>query len=62
MKIAVYPGSFDPITNGHVYIARRAAAIFDKVIVSVLLNGQKNSSAFTVEESRISRLTASTGY
>ncbi len=50
MTIAVYPGSFDPITNGHVYIARRAAAIFDKVIVSVLLNGQKNSSAFTVEE------------
>ena len=50
MRIAVYPGSFDPITNGHIYIAERAAAIFDKVIVSVLLNVQKNSSTFSVEE------------
>ncbi len=49
MTIAVYPGSFDPITNGHIYIARRAAAIFDKVIVSVLLNAQKKS-AFSVQE------------
>ena len=49
MTIAVYPGSFDPITNGHIYIAKRAAAIFDKVIVSVLVNSQKNS-AFSVQE------------
>ena len=46
---AVYPGSFDPITNGHIYIAERAAAIFDEVIVSVLVNERKNA-AFSVDE------------
>ncbi len=46
---AVYPGSFDPITNGHIYIAERAAALFDEVVVSVLLNPQKKA-AFSVEE------------
>ena len=46
---AVYPGSFDPITNGHIYIAERAAAVFDEVIVSVLVNERK-TSAFSVEE------------
>lgn len=46
---AVYPGSFDPITNGHIYIAERAAALFDEVIVSVLLNPQKKA-AFSVDE------------
>ncbi|MBQ6773527.1 MAG: pantetheine-phosphate adenylyltransferase [Synergistaceae bacterium] len=50
MKIrAVYPGSFDPITNGHIYIAQRAAAIFDEVIVSILINERKQGS-FSVNE------------
>ena len=48
---AVYPGSFDPITNGHVYIAERAAAIFDEVRVSILVNLQKQYT-FDVEERR----------
>lgn len=43
MKIAVYPGSFDPITNGHLEILKRALNIFDKVIVLVANNPNKNS-------------------
>jgi pantetheine-phosphate adenylyltransferase len=46
---AVYPGSFDPVTNGHIYIAERASAIFDEVRVSVLVNFQKQYT-FSVEE------------
>lgn len=53
-KIAVYPGSFDPITNGHLDIIKRASRIFDKVYVSILVNSSKNS-AFTLEE-RISMI------
>ena len=49
MKIAVYPGSFDPCTNGHLDIITRAARIFDKLIVAVLVNNQK-TPAFTIEE------------
>jgi len=41
MKVAVYPGSFDPITNGHLDIIQRASKIFDKVIVSILVNSSK---------------------
>ena len=41
MKIAVYPGSFDPITNGHLDVVRRAARVFDRVIVAVLANPRK---------------------
>ena len=41
MSSAVYPGSFDPITNGHLDVIRRAAAVFDRVIVGVLANPRK---------------------
>ncbi len=47
-KIAVYPGSFDPITYGHLDIIRRTLTIFDEVIVAVARNSQK-SSLFTTE-------------
>ncbi|NLO83458.1 MAG: pantetheine-phosphate adenylyltransferase [Clostridiales bacterium] len=49
MKIAVYPGSFDPITNGHMDIIKRASRIFDKLIVAVVRNPNK-VSMFTVNE------------
>ena len=49
MKIAIYPGSFDPITSGHLNIIRRAANIFDKLIVCVMVNSGKNPM-FTLEE------------
>ena len=49
MKIASCPGSFDPITWGHLDIIRRASVMFDKVIVAVLVNPEKNPS-FTAEE------------
>ena len=42
MKIAIYPGSFDPVTSGHLNIIRRAANIFDKLIVCVMVNSGKN--------------------
>ena len=42
MKIAIYPGSFYPITSGHLNIIRRAAAIFDRLIVCVMVNSAKN--------------------
>lgn len=48
-KIAVYPGSFDPITYGHLDIIRRTLTIFDEVIVAVARNSSKNS-LFTTEE------------
>ncbi|HJQ85263.1 MAG TPA: pantetheine-phosphate adenylyltransferase [Candidatus Binatia bacterium] len=48
--IAVYPGSFDPITNGHVDIIRRSLQVFERVIVAVLANPNKDSSWFTPEE------------
>jgi pantetheine-phosphate adenylyltransferase len=49
MTTAVYPGSFDPITLGHLNIIRRAAAIFDKVLVCVMINSDKKP-LFTREE------------
>lgn len=49
MKFAIYPGSFDPVTIGHLHIIRRAANIFDKLIVCVMVNAGKNPM-FTLEE------------
>lgn len=49
MKIAIYPGSFDPVTSGHLNIIQRAANIFDKLIVCVMVNAGKNPM-FTLEE------------
>jgi pantetheine-phosphate adenylyltransferase len=42
MTVAVYPGSFDPITNGHLDIVRRASAVFDRLVVAVLANPRKS--------------------
>ena len=47
--LAVYPGSFDPLTNGHVDIILRGARLFDRIIVSILVNGEK-SPLFTMDE------------
>ena len=48
-RVAVYPGTFDPLTNGHVDIIQRGAAIFDRIIVAILVNPAK-SPLFTVNE------------
>ena len=50
MKTAIYPGSFDPVTLGHINIIKRAAVAFDKVIVCVMVNSEKNGGLFTPEE------------
>ena len=49
MKVAIYPGSFDPVTFGHLDVIRRAASMFDELTVSVLNNTQK-TPLFSVEE------------
>jgi len=54
-KIAVYPGSFDPITNGHLEIIQKAAKLFDKVYVIICINKSKSSALFTIDE-RLSML------
>ena len=48
--IAIYPGSFDPMTNGHVDLIKRTLRVFDKVIVAIATNPDKDRSLFTVQE------------
>lgn len=50
MRIAVFPGSFDPITNGHIDLIKRALPIFDKVIIAIGYNSNKTSGMFSIEE------------
>lgn len=59
MRIAIYPGSFDPVTLGHLDIIRRAAAVFDRLIVAVMHN-QNKQPMFTVDE-RVAFLQRTTG-
>lgn len=48
-RIAIYPGSFDPVTNGHLDILERGLTLFDKVIVAILINPEKHA-LFSVED------------
>jgi pantetheine-phosphate adenylyltransferase len=50
MVTAICPGSYDPVTNGHVDVIRRAAAIFDRVVVGVVRDPHHKSTMFTVDE------------
>jgi len=49
-NVAIYPGSFDPITNGHVDLVKRTLRVFDKIIVAIATNPEKDHSLFTVDE------------
>ena len=50
MKTAIYPGSFDPITNGHLDIIERSINLFDKIIISITHNAEKGQPLFSIEE------------
>ena len=56
---AIYPGSFDPLTNGHLDLIARAAKIFDHLVVAILRNASKSPPLFTVEE-RVAMLSEGT--
>ena len=50
MKVAICPGSYDPVTYGHLDIIRRSAGLVDKLIVTVFVNPTKKKAMFTIEE------------
>jgi pantetheine-phosphate adenylyltransferase len=58
-RVALFPGSFDPFTNGHLDLARRASVLFDRVVISVAQNSAK-TSLFSVEE-RVEMIEAAVG-
>ena len=53
MRRAIYPGSFDPVTLGHLNIIKRAAAIFDELVVCVMVNAQKQGTGLFSPEERV---------
>ena len=58
-SVAIYPGSFDPVTNGHLDVIERGLKLFDKVIVAILINPAKQSQALFSVEERIEMLNIS---
>lgn len=56
MRLAVYPGSFDPITNGHMDVIERARVVFDRLLVAVLVNTRKAPSLEAEERAELIRL------
>lgn len=61
MKIAVYPGSFDPITLGHLNVIKRAARCFDRVIVCVMVNAEKLGRGLFTPEERVDMIRRAVG-
>jgi len=55
MRVAIYPGSFDPLTNGHVDIIERGARLFDRIIVAILVNPEKSPLFSLAERLEIAR-------
>jgi len=56
LRVLIYPGTFDPFTNGHVDIARRAARLCDRLIVAILINSSKKSFFTTEERTRMAQI------
>ncbi len=52
MRLAVYPGSFDPITRGHIDVIERASVVFERLVVAVLVNTRKSASMDAAERAR----------
>lgn len=61
MRRAIYPGSFDPVTLGHLNIIKRAAAIFDELVVCVMVNARKQGTSLFTPEERVELIRKVTG-